>query len=291
MSRHQTQTSMEDEQIIKKKALECVEYILFCVLGERKSIVRKTDLNKNVIKDYSRLFKQIFGLVKVHLFDVFGLQIIDLDHDKGDKYGIRSKFEYDPDLYSSNLSESAKHLRDFGNEISSSEIDKEFEDQLKYSILMVSLSLIFMNGNEIDSGLFWDSLKRVDVNKDEKRHKYLGDVHKYFTVDLVKEGYLEYEQIPGMDPPAYKLKWGQRAKLEITKKSVLNFVCEVYGGLDTCKPNEWLAQHADAIKRDEFNRESDDEDTNETEMECSTSNNTQMARQTQDVKPSTQRIR
>jgi hypothetical protein len=70
-----------------------------------------------------------------------------------------------------------------------------------------------MNDNEIDESLFFDSLKKLDLNKEEKRHKYLGDVHKFFNSELVKDGYLEFEQVRNIDPPTHKIKWGPRARL------------------------------------------------------------------------------
>jgi melanoma-associated antigen len=91
-------------------------------------------------------------------------------------------------------------------------------------------------------------LKRLDINCNDKRHKYLGDVTKYFTSELVKDGYLRYEQDNRSDPPTFKFKWGQRAQMEITKLSVLDFVCQVYGGKDTCTPQEWIIQYEDATK-------------------------------------------
>lgn len=57
----------------------------------------------------------------------------------------------------------------------------------------------------------------------------------------------------GTDPPQFKFKWGQRAKLEIPKINILKFVCEVYGGQETCRPEDWLAQYQDANKKDQFN--------------------------------------
>lgn len=255
----QGDNDLEDSQL-NKKAQECVEYILFCCLAERKSIVRRADLNKNIIKEYSRSFKSILKLVHQYLNDVFGMELIDLDNEKGERFGIRSKFEYDTELNKLTQNETKKGLSAFMTDSTNIEFDREFQDQLKYSVLMIALSLIFMNENEIDSGLFWDSLKRLDINKEEKKHKYLGDVFKYFTSDLVRDGYLEYEQVKGIDPPSFKFKWGYRAKLEITKKSILNFVCEVYGGLDNCKPEEWIAQYNDAMKLDEFNKENEEQE-------------------------------
>ena len=237
-----------NEHLIETKAKECVEYIMFCYLSQHKVILRKVDLNKNVLKDHSRLFRNVFDMTTQYMKDVFGLILEPLDG--VDKYGIRNKFQFDSDLI---LTRSETNFsKDNSDSISSlSETDTEFQEQFKYSMLMISLSLIFMNDNELDSALFWQALNKVGIKKDEKRHKYLGDVSKYFTSDLVKEGYLEYEQLKGIDPPTHKFKWGQRAKLEITKMSVLEFVCEIYGGPNTCKPTEWTAQYAEAQKDDE----------------------------------------
>ena len=191
--RSETSSDDEEEKTHKKKSIECVEYILFCVLAECKSIVRKADLNKNVIKEHSRNFKPIFDMCRSYLLDVFGLELIDLDSaGKGDRFGIRSKFNYDSDLSKLDMCEKNKHLSVYTRDMASShENDREFENQLKYTALIMSLSLIFMNGNEIDSQMFWEGMKRVGLNKDEKRHTYFGDVNRYFTVELVKEGYLE----------------------------------------------------------------------------------------------------
>lgn len=247
--------STEDEHteaLIVKKAEECVQYILFCYMSQNKVVIRKTDLNKNIIKDYSRSFRTIFDLVIKYMHDIFGLVLVPLDGTAG-KYGIRNKFQYDSSLLPSRSDTNSNENMDSVSSLA--ETDSEFQDQFKYSMLMIALSLIFMNENEIDAVLFWQSLGKIGIKKDEKRHKYLGDVHKYFTSELVKEGYLEYDQLKGIDPPTFKFKWGQRSKLEISKMSVLEFVCEVYGGVETCKPNDWIAQYAEAQKVDDFNSE------------------------------------
>lgn len=231
--------SYEDESgDLSKKADECVQYILFCCLSEHKAVVKRADLNKHVLKEHSRQFKTIMKMVEVRLNEVFGIELQAMDNsDKSEKMSIRCKFEYDLNLNKPAVMTS-----------STTETDKIFLDQFKYSMVMISLALIFMNENEIESGLFWDSMKRLDVNKEEKKHKYLGDIFKFFTSDLVKEGYLEYEMIKGIDPPTYKFKSGYRSKLEITKESILDFVCQVYGGVDVCSPDEWSTQYADAMK-------------------------------------------
>lgn len=250
---------MSDEvsdETIEKKAHECVEYILFCVLAERKSIIRRSELNKHVNKEYMRCFKLILKQIQLRLYHVFGLELVDLDgkKEKSERFGIRSKFDYDAELNKLDMSDGMRRIKGGSAAKFSNDMDKEFEDQFKYGVLMIALSLILMNGNEIDGELFWDSLKKLGINRDEKKHKFFGDVSKFFTGELVKEGYLEHELQPGTEPHAYKFKWGYRARVEITKMSVLEFVCKIYGGVDVCKPNEWMAQFADANKRDVFNR-------------------------------------
>ncbi len=181
----------EEENELAKKADECVQYILLCSLSERKAVVKRADLNKNVIKEYSRQYRTIIKMVEYRLEEVFGIelfQIDDVEIDKSEKIGLRNKFEFDVEL---NLPLTRRIY-------SSDDTDQVFNDQFKYSMLMISLSLIFMNDNEIDANLFWDSMKKLGINKDEKKHKHLGDISKYFTSDLVKEGYLNYETVKGL---------------------------------------------------------------------------------------------
>lgn len=184
--------SEQEERLISKKAHECVEYILLCTLAERKAIVRRTDINKHVCKEHTRLFREIIKQAKKYLNNLFGLVLIDLDNEKGEKFGVRSKFEYDSELTKPdyNDGDSGHFISQFADsDTNVMDADRAFEDQFKYGTLIIALSLIFMNDNEIDSNLFWDSLKRLDIHKDEKKHKYFGDVTKYFTKDLVNDGY------------------------------------------------------------------------------------------------------
>jgi hypothetical protein len=252
-----------DERLIEKKSEELVEYILFCVLAESKNIMRKQDVNKTFLKDHTRLFKPIVKQTQIHLERVFGLRLVELDS-QFEKFGIQSKFEYDFELNKRD----APSTRNAGH-LAVTEIDREFQDEFKYSILMITLSLIFMNGNEMDANLFWESVKRIDIHKDEKKHKYLGDVSRYFTHDLVKEGYLEHTVVQGIEPPQHKFKWGQKARLEITKESALSFVCEIYGGVDACKPEDWVTQYKDAKIRDVYNGDAGRDQDNELETTSS----------------------
>jgi len=213
----------EENVDLSRKADEVVNYILFTCLSTNKTIVKRIDINKNILGDSSRSYKDVMVMVKRRLSNVFGMLLVDIDgSDTGEKYGIKCKYEYDP--LSSKITCASK--RTLSAYESSNEIDTELAEQFKYSMVMICLALIFMNENEIEEGLFWDSLKRLDINREEKRHKYLGDVLKYFTVELVKEGYLEYETLNVTDPPTHKFKSGYRSRLEISKSKILEFVCK-----------------------------------------------------------------
>ena len=255
-------------ELLDKKANDCVQYILLCCLANNKAVVKRVDLNKNVLTDHSRSFRKVIRIVKSRIKDVFGLELVDLDAElnKCERFGIKTRFEFDPELnFAQNI-----HLRtmtQFTDHSESHADDPELHERAKYSVLMIALSLIFMNENEISAEIFWESLKKLDINKDDKCNVYLGDVNKYFTFDLVRDGYLEYELVKGSEPAQYKFKWGYRAFLEISKKQVLDFVCEVYGGQEACKPEDWVAQYADAYKSNKEKKPKVDKENEEMEEE------------------------
>lgn len=251
-----------DSSLFNEKVEEFVQYVLFCPLSEEKGIIRRTDVNKNILKEHSKAFVAILQTASKKLENIFGIQLIDVDG-KAEKFAIRNKFFWDENLNKFSFSHSHRIANDSLNitstfSASTQDADEEVRTYLKYSVLMVALSLIFMNKNELEANKFWDLMKKIDINRSEKRHKYLGDVEKYFTSELVKEGYLEYEQEKGFEQPIYKFKWGYRAKTETSKKKVLEFVCEMYGGENSCKPQDWQENYKDAMK-DENDGEENDE--------------------------------
>ena len=58
-------------------------------------------------------------------------------------------------------------------------------------------------------------------------HEVFGDIKKLLTQELVRQGYLDMTRQPNMDPPVTEFRWGQRAKLETSKRKVLDFVSKV----------------------------------------------------------------
>jgi hypothetical protein len=261
MSNQYVQANM-DSTLISKKIEECIQYILYCCLAEKRAILKRVDINKNILKEHSKGFLALIIMVKQHLNKVFGFDLVDIDG-KQEKFGIKTRFQFDTVVNkfkvqsttkinlemlqqrhgNESFTQNTRQSQGDAHEIS----DEEFQMYNKYSLLMISLSLIFMNNNEMDAGEFWNNLKRININRNEKRHPFLGDVEKYFTQEMVKDGYLEYEHVRGTEPPTYKFKWGFRSRLEISKRNVLEFVCKMYG---SSKAEDWNIQFEDAKNDD-----------------------------------------
>lgn len=50
---------------------------------------------------------------------------------------------------------------------------------------------------------------------------------KLITNDFVRQLYINVELVPQSDPPKMILTWGERAKIEFSKKEVLTFAAKV----------------------------------------------------------------
>jgi hypothetical protein len=182
------------DPIVKKNLEDLIQYIIFCALAEGKAVIKRVDINKNILKEHSRFFRDYIKEANEQLNRAFGLSLVDISNNTAEKFGVSTKFTFDADLSGINSRLKTNDNRS-QTSFSSIEDENDLDMHVKYSMLMISLSLIFMNGNEMDSDLFWDCLKRFGISKDDKKHKRLGDVSKYFTSELVREGYLEHEAV------------------------------------------------------------------------------------------------
>lgn len=80
-----------------------------------------------------------------------------------------------------------------------------------------------------------------------EEHFIFSDLRKLITHDLVKENYLEYQQMANSDPPRYKFLWGPRAHAETTKMKILEFVAKVHG----TDPSSFPSQYEEAMRDEE----------------------------------------
>uniref|UniRef100_A0A452FW02 MAGE family member D2 n=1 Tax=Capra hircus TaxID=9925 RepID=A0A452FW02_CAPHI len=119
------------------------------------------------------------------------------------------------------------------------------KDSPKLGLLMVLLSIIFMNGNRSSEAVIWEVLRKLGL-RPGIHHSLFGDVKKLITDEFVKQKYLDYVRVPNSNPPEYEFFWGLRSYYETSKMKVLKFACKV----QKKDPKEWAAQYREAMEAD-----------------------------------------
>ncbi|XP_077462497.1 necdin-like 2 isoform X2 [Stigmatopora argus] len=199
---------------IEQKTAEVVQYIL--VKDQKKIPIRRPDLIKHVIKEYQNVYPEIMKRA-AHTFEqVFGFSLVSIDT-KNQLYILLNKLEPNaecPSLGTANL---------------------------KTGLLFVILGVIFMKQGVVKEVLIWDVLRKLCIDS-TKQHEDFGDVKKLVTIEFVRQRYLEYVRVPHSDPPEYNFLWGPRAKLEVSKAKILEFVAELHDR----DPQSWKQQYKEA---------------------------------------------
>lgn len=206
----------EQERLIN----ETVKFLL--VMDQKKMPIKKTDINKHVLKEHSKAFPAIIAEASKRLGNVFGIEVKELEEKLKGSYLLVNKLDTDAD---------DTHLA-WGE-----------DDDSKRGLLMIVLSLIFMSGNVMNDDQLWNGLKKFGVDPDMP-HEVFGDVKKLVTQEWVKQCYIEITRMPNTDPPLSEVKWGQRAHLETSKRNVLGFVSKIY---EIEELSQWTSQWQDVL--------------------------------------------
>ncbi|XP_048191423.1 melanoma-associated antigen 9-like [Perognathus longimembris pacificus] len=119
----------------------------------------------------------------------------------------------------------------------------EVQGMPKAGLLIVILSIIFTEGNRAKEEVIWQALSMMGVYA-WKEHCLFGDPWKLIMEDFIREGYLEYRQVPGSDPACYEFLWGPRARAETSKMKILVH-CAHFGGID---PMSFSALYEEALR-------------------------------------------
>ncbi|XP_005406533.1 PREDICTED: melanoma-associated antigen 8-like [Chinchilla lanigera] len=106
-------------------------------------------------------------------------------------------------------------------------LDNEVQISPKAELLILILSTIIVKGNRLSEGDLRDLLRSRQALA-ERQHD-VGDPWKFITEDLVREGYLVYQQVPNSDPARCEFLWGPRAQAETTEMKVLRHMFRLDG--------------------------------------------------------------
>ncbi|XP_006166993.1 melanoma-associated antigen D2 isoform X3 [Tupaia chinensis] len=189
-----------DVALLQGRANDLVKYLL--AKDQTKIPIKRADMLKDIIKEYTDVYPEIIERAGYSLEKVFGIQLKEID--KNDHlYILLSTLE----------------PTDAG-------ILGTTKDSPKLGLLMVLLSIIFMNGNRSSEAVIWEVLRKLGL-RPGIHHSLFGDVKKLITDEFVKQKYLDYARVPNSNPPEYEFFWGLRSYYETSKMKVLKFACKI----------------------------------------------------------------
>ncbi|XP_049775277.1 non-structural maintenance of chromosomes element 3 homolog isoform X1 [Schistocerca cancellata] len=198
------------EERLDALASETLRYLLG--LAHTKLPVKRQDITKNVLKDYSKNFKAVMERTKRFLNEDYGIDVAEVGTSAGNKsYILINQFRY-KDIPSSS--------RFVSDSMKSQQI-----------LLMIVLSFVFMKGGVVKEDVLWEFLIRLGLIKKGSNaiHERFGDVNKFVSQDFIRQLYLEYRIVPNTDPPKHEFALGKRAELEVSYRGLLEFMSSVYG--------------------------------------------------------------
>ncbi|KAG3271869.1 melanoma-associated antigen B10 [Ictidomys tridecemlineatus] len=194
---------------LDEKVVILVHYLLYKY--QMKEPITKAEMLRNIIQMHKSHFLEILRKASEHLELVFGLDIKEMDSNKH-IYILINKLELSYDA----------RLSDNGG-------------VPKTGLLMTILGVIFTKGNRATEEQVWQILNAMGLYSG-REHFIFGEPRKLITKDLVKEKYLEYQQVPDSDPPRYEFLWGPRAYAETSKMKVLEFLAKVHDTIPSAYP-------------------------------------------------------
>ncbi|XP_052519591.1 melanoma-associated antigen B2-like [Budorcas taxicolor] len=182
------------------KAEMLVQYMLFKY--NTRELIKRSEMLKVVHRRYREQFPEILSRASEHMEMVFGMVLKEV-RPNSHCYTLVSNLD---------LSDSESMRGDWGLP--------------KNGLLMPLLGVIYLNGHRTSEEEIWKFLNILGIY-DGRSHFIFGDTRKLITEDLVREEYLEYNQVPGSNPPRYEFLWGPKALTETCKTKVLQFLTKV----------------------------------------------------------------
>ncbi|XP_047620230.1 melanoma-associated antigen 10 [Phacochoerus africanus] len=190
------------KNVIDDKVSELVEFLLHKY--RTKELTTKAEMLNIIIKDVQGHFPVIFSEASECMQLVFGIDVKEVDP-SNHSYVLVTTLGL---TYDGMLSDE--------------------QSMPKTGILILILSIIFMEGGCAPEKVVWEALNVMGVYAG-REHFIYGEPRELITKVLVQEGYLEYQQVPNSEPDCYEFQWGPRAHVETSKMSLLEFLASVNG--------------------------------------------------------------
>ncbi|XP_036768663.2 melanoma-associated antigen B4-like [Manis pentadactyla] len=167
-----------------------------------KELITQDVLLKIVGMKYSHHFPELLRRTSTCMELVFRLELKEVDH-RSHTYALVSKL---------GLADDGSLSGDMGLPTN--------------GLLMFLLGMTFMKGNCAIEEEVWEFLNIMGVYAG-MRHHIFGEPQRLITKELVQQKYLEYNHVPGSDPPRYEFLWGTRAHAENRKMRVLKVLAKI----------------------------------------------------------------
>uniref|UniRef100_A0AC11C782 Uncharacterized protein n=1 Tax=Ovis aries TaxID=9940 RepID=A0AC11C782_SHEEP len=210
-------TSQEEMEQSNEKVELLISFLL--QKYQMREPVTKADMIGNVVKEYKDDFLEILRSASERMELVFGLDVKEVDP-ISHSYTLANKLDL---TYNGMLSDQ--------------------QGMPKTGLLIIILGVVFMKGNCATEEEVWKVLNMMDIYSGRK-HFIFGEPRRLITSDLVKERYLEYQQVPTSDPPRYEFLWGPRAHAEVSKMKLLEFLAKIHG----TNPKSFPSQYEELIQ-------------------------------------------
>ncbi|XP_063229344.1 melanoma-associated antigen D2-like isoform X2 [Bacillus rossius redtenbacheri] len=219
-SRSQQSQEPQTQELPENAVNNVVHYLL--TQAQTKRGIKRADILEVVGKVGNKKFKDLLSNAAKILVNVYGIKLVEVGHESAKYYILINQLPYNSQL---------------GNIVW---LQDEQKDQI---LLMIVLSLIFMNGGIVDEELMWSYLTQLDIVEGGSRtHPYFGDVHRLLKEEYMFQMYLEYNLVRDSDPQKHTVSWGERARREVSLSKILQFACDMYGA----EPTEFANQYKEA---------------------------------------------
>uniref|UniRef100_A0A287CXG8 MAGE family member A10 n=1 Tax=Ictidomys tridecemlineatus TaxID=43179 RepID=A0A287CXG8_ICTTR len=216
----QSDVSSQGEEGPNEKVNDLVEFLL--LKYRMKELTTEAEMLNSVIKNYQEHFPVIFSEASECMQLVFGIDLKEVDPSSHSYVLVTTLgLTYDGML-------------------------SEVQGMPKVGLLVLILSIIFMEGNCASEEVVWEALSVMGVCAG-REHFIYGDPRKLITHDWVQEEYLVYRQVPNSDPAHYEFLWGPRAHNETSKMSLLEFLAKVNGS----DPRAFPVWYEEALRDEE----------------------------------------